>query len=292
MVVLYAIIARGMFRATEPLRHETIKIGTQLLNDKIVNERQKRRIRKALADVHSERRAWEITLLLFFLTVTCPFHKFDLPKSDEVRIPEYMRDSLQQFQIRWVISTVANSPAAALIFTFLVSIVLAFAQSLRALSDILMVKYHGYDEEPAKIWELSGVVPQGGRSRGGCHNGAHPVPSDHLATQRAPLEEPRCADPDLLLEEVVVALVGKNAPGHRPCAHSKSKRGGASAFWADNIHLKARLEDQAQCILVIIGATPEGKNEVVGFTDGMRERAESWRKVGAAGSLTACGSVG
>src|SRR5882672_1531769 len=50
-------------------------------------------------------------------------------------------------------------------------------------------------------------------------------------------------------------------------------------FWADGIHLEARLEDQAQCILVIIGATPEGKKELVGFTDGMRESAESWREL-------------
>jgi len=32
--------------------------------------------------------------------------------------------------------------------------------------------------------------------------------------------------------------------------------------WADGIHLQARLEDDAQCILVIIGATPEGKKGV------------------------------
>ena len=43
------------------------------------------------------------------------------------------------------------------------------------------------------------------------------------------------------------------------------------------LHLEARLEDQAQCILVIIGATPEGKKELVGFTDGMRESTQSWR---------------
>jgi putative transposase len=30
-------------------------------------------------------------------------------------------------------------------------------------------------------------------------------------------------------------------------------------------------------ILVMIGATPEGKKELVGFTDGMRESAQSWR---------------
>jgi putative transposase len=35
-------------------------------------------------------------------------------------------------------------------------------------------------------------------------------------------------------------------------------------FWADGIHVQARLEDDAQCLLVIIGATPEGKKELVG----------------------------
>src|SRR5205085_228796 len=47
--------------------------------------------------------------------------------------------------------------------------------------------------------------------------------------------------------------------------------------WADGIHLEARLEDQAQCILVIIGATPEGKKELIGFTDGLRESSQSRR---------------
>ena len=47
--------------------------------------------------------------------------------------------------------------------------------------------------------------------------------------------------------------------------------------WADGIHLQARLEDEKQCILVIIGATPEGKKELVGFMDGARESAHDWR---------------
>jgi len=36
---------------------------------------------------------------------------------------------------------------------------------------------------------------------------------------------------------------------------------------------QARLEGAKQCILVIIGATPEGKKELLGFTDGVRESA-------------------
>ena len=46
---------------------------------------------------------------------------------------------------------------------------------------------------------------------------------------------------------------------------------------ADGIHLQARLEDEKQCILVLIGATPEGHKELVGFTDGARESAQDWR---------------
>lgn len=50
-------------------------------------------------------------------------------------------------------------------------------------------------------------------------------------------------------------------------------------IWADGIHLEARLEDEKQCILVLIGATPEGRKELVGFTDGSRESAHDWREL-------------
>ena len=45
------------------------------------------------------------------------------------------------------------------------------------------------------------------------------------------------------------------------------------------IYVQARLEDEAQCLLVIIGATPEGKKELVGLADGLRESAHSWREL-------------
>jgi len=41
--------------------------------------------------------------------------------------------------------------------------------------------------------------------------------------------------------------------------------------------VQARLEDAAACLLVIIGATPEGKKELVGLIDGVRESAQSWK---------------
>ena len=50
-------------------------------------------------------------------------------------------------------------------------------------------------------------------------------------------------------------------------------------LWADGIHFGVRLEDASQCILVVIGATPEGKKELVALSDGYRESEDSWREL-------------
>ena len=94
-------------------------------------------------------------------------------------------------------------------------------------------------------------------------------------------------------EEALAALLGRGAPGLSASTIARLKEGwadehadwrtrdlGAKRYvyvWADGIHQQARLEDDAQCILVIIGATPEGRKELIGFTDGTRESAQSWR---------------
>ena len=93
--------------------------------------------------------------------------------------------------------------------------------------------------------------------------------------------------------EALAALLGKDAAGLSASAigrlkdgwldeHTAWQRRDLSAkryvyIWADGIHLQARLEDEKQCILVLIGATPEGRKELVGFTDGARESAQDWR---------------
>src|SRR3954463_1828250 len=96
-------------------------------------------------------------------------------------------------------------------------------------------------------------------------------------------------------EEALIALLGKDAGGLSATTvgrlkdawseeHARwSKRDLATKryvyFWVDGIHVQARLEDAAQCLLVIIGATPEGKKELVGLVDGVRESAQSWREL-------------
>jgi transposase-like protein len=96
-------------------------------------------------------------------------------------------------------------------------------------------------------------------------------------------------------EEALTALLGKDAAGLSAATVSRlkdawseehvrwSKRDLSAKryvyFWVDGIHVQARLEDDAQCLLVIVGATPEGKKELVGLIDGVRESAQSWREL-------------
>ena len=95
--------------------------------------------------------------------------------------------------------------------------------------------------------------------------------------------------------EALAALLGKDASGLSASAIGRLKDGWLDEHaawqkrdlsarryvyvWADGIHLEARLVDEKQCILVIIGATPEGRKELVGFTDGARESAHDWREL-------------
>src|SRR5450755_1992136 len=93
--------------------------------------------------------------------------------------------------------------------------------------------------------------------------------------------------------EALTAILGKDAPGVSASTIARLKAAWADEHriwekrdlsakryvyvWADGIHLQARLEDDAQCILVLLGAAPEGTKELIGFIDGFRESAQSWR---------------
>ena len=50
-------------------------------------------------------------------------------------------------------------------------------------------------------------------------------------------------------------------------------------LWVDGIHFGVRLEEANQCILVVMGATAEGKKELVALADGFRESEQSWKEV-------------
>ncbi|SMP73106.1 IS256 family transposase [Noviherbaspirillum suwonense] len=51
-------------------------------------------------------------------------------------------------------------------------------------------------------------------------------------------------------------------------------------WWADGIHTGVKSEGaNGQCLLVIVGVTPDGRKERVAIADGFRESTASWREV-------------
>jgi len=96
-------------------------------------------------------------------------------------------------------------------------------------------------------------------------------------------------------QEALGALLGKDAPNLSPAVIARltaewqadydvwQKRDLSARryvyVWADGVYLQARMEESAECMLVLIGATPEGKKELVGFQTGVRESAQSWREL-------------
>jgi len=49
--------------------------------------------------------------------------------------------------------------------------------------------------------------------------------------------------------------------------------------WADGVHFNVRLEEDRQCILVLMGATIDGHKELIAIQDGYRESEQSWREL-------------
>ncbi len=92
--------------------------------------------------------------------------------------------------------------------------------------------------------------------------------------------------------EALAALLGINAPGLSASTISRLKdvwseelkewqqrslKGKEYVYmWADGIHFGARMEDAAQCMLVVIGATKSGDKELLALVDGYRESEQSW----------------
>ena len=96
-------------------------------------------------------------------------------------------------------------------------------------------------------------------------------------------------------QEALAALLGEDAPNLSPAVISRLTAEWQAEYegwqkrdlsarryvyvWADGVYLQARMEDNAECMLVLIGATPEGRKELVGFQVGARESAQSWREL-------------
>jgi putative transposase len=93
--------------------------------------------------------------------------------------------------------------------------------------------------------------------------------------------------------EALAALVGPDAPGLSATTVTRLKTVWQQEYqewsqrslegkeyvyvWADGVHFNIRLEEDRQCILVLMGATADGKKELIAVQDGFRESEQSWK---------------
>src|SRR5262245_23174227 len=93
--------------------------------------------------------------------------------------------------------------------------------------------------------------------------------------------------------EALAALLGRDAPGLSATTVTRLKAIWQQDFetwnkrslagkhyvyvWADGVYFNIRLEDERQCILVLLGATADGRKELIAIADGFRESEVSWR---------------
>jgi putative transposase len=92
--------------------------------------------------------------------------------------------------------------------------------------------------------------------------------------------------------EALAALVGPQAGGLSASTITRLKAGWEAEqadwsrrslegkqyvyLWADGVHFNIRLEEDRQCILVLMGATADGRKELIAIADGHRESEQSW----------------
>ncbi len=95
--------------------------------------------------------------------------------------------------------------------------------------------------------------------------------------------------------EALQALLGPEAPGlsattvtrlkaawedeHEAWSKRSLKGKHYVYVWADGVHFNIRLEEGRQCILVLMGATADGKKELIAIADGYRESEQSWKEL-------------
>ena len=93
--------------------------------------------------------------------------------------------------------------------------------------------------------------------------------------------------------EALAALVGPNCPGLSASTVTRLKTCWEDEFqewnkrslrekqyvylWADGVHFNIRLEEDRQCILVLMAATADGRKELIAVVDGFRESEQSWK---------------
>jgi hypothetical protein len=136
-IFLYAVLARGLLNATEPVRGRALDLSEKILKSDRVDKELAARIEAQLNELYSNWAAWKLVFLITCTIVILPFKRFRKEPVVYNDVPMQLQDDYGKFSSCWIVATVANSPAAAILFTFIGLIGLSYLVPIGALSKLL-----------------------------------------------------------------------------------------------------------------------------------------------------------
>ncbi|WP_439365992.1 hypothetical protein ACNJYD_08680 [Bradyrhizobium sp. DASA03005] len=115
--------------------------------------------------------------------------------------------------------------------------------------------------------------------------------ADQVPDCLLPIDYLRHLDPDFkdaprrcsarIREAVAIVISGLKPHGRAStstCRRAMCLRGAMSTSRRTTFSCRPGMNDRSECTLVLIGATPEGKKELIGFEVGVSESTQSWRQ--------------
>jgi hypothetical protein len=151
ITLLYAILARGLLYASEPQRAKCLSLYEKMVKSHRASPEFVARLDEFLDDVYSSWAAWRLAMLticaVFFLLPIRKLLGRTSPPSSYKGVPDSLQQDFGRFMSCWLLATISNSPAAALIFVFALLIGIGFFVPFHVIAKLL--SSHSLDHKHA-----------------------------------------------------------------------------------------------------------------------------------------------
>lgn len=143
VILLYAVVARGLFLLTDPVRHSLLDLAETLQEDTSFPESERRLVELALDHVYSTKYAWRMAFEVIGLSFGMLLGL--VKRTQSASTGSSYRDTYASFRYRWIVSVLGNSVIATVVFVLFLVILSSFATSVGFISRVLIHSGNGED---------------------------------------------------------------------------------------------------------------------------------------------------
>jgi hypothetical protein len=136
----YAVVARGLLKASEPLRSRALELYGKMIRSGHCTEELRTRLDWHLDSIYSSLAAWRGLFVLICAVVYLTFRLVTfqgLPNMDWIGIPGPLKADYDRFTKYWMGAVLANSPMAAFLSASIAVIAASYIGPMNAVTKIL-----------------------------------------------------------------------------------------------------------------------------------------------------------